>query len=92
MTAKQTAELNAVAFTLSGMNDHGLSVVPVEDDRMEPTLCRGDCVLVDPTVTRYMGEGLYVMDKGYPAVYRADYSVTDRGGTHDFRQCALRSS
>ncbi len=79
MTAKQIVELNAFAFTQVGMNDRGLSVVPIEDDRMEPTLRRGDCVLVDPTVTRFKGEGLYVLDQnGYPAVYRAD-ALTTRG-------------
>ena len=62
MNAKQITELNAAAYTLIGMNDRGLSVVPIEDDRMEPTLRRGDYVLVDPKVTRFMGEGLYVLD------------------------------
>ena len=76
MSTKRIAELNATAFAMSGMNDQGHSVVPVEGDRMAPTLRHGDCVLVDPSVTCYSGAGLYVLDRhGDPAVYRADVSI-----------------
>ena len=70
-TPKQIAELHDAAFCFSGMNDSGARVVPVDDDAMEPTLRKGDCVLVDPSVDQYVGEGLYVLGNGaFPRTYR----------------------
>ena len=46
-----------------------LRLIMVEDDAMEPTLRRGDAVCALP-VSAYSGEGVYLIDKGYPAVCR----------------------
>ena len=71
MTPNELAAGTRSIFESAGMTRHGLRVVCVEDDTMVPTLKRGDCVLVDPAVERYCGEGLYVVDSnGYPRIYR----------------------
>ncbi len=71
MTPNQLAAGTRSIFESAGMTRDGLRVITVEDDTMVPTLKRGDCVLVDPAVDRYRGEGLYVVDSnGYPRIYR----------------------
>ena len=58
------------------MNDSGARVVPIDDDAMEPTLRKGDGVLVDPTVDRYVGEGLYVLgNEEHMRVYRVQPNI-----------------
>lgn len=47
-----------------------LRTLAVSGDTMEPTLRRGDFVMVVPE-TRYRYEGLYVVeDNGFPTIYR----------------------
>ena len=71
MTPNELVAGTRSVFESAGMTRDGHRVVAVEDDTMVPTLKRGDCVLVDPAVEHYRGEGLYVVDSnGYPQVYR----------------------
>jgi len=60
--AKKTAEVHSAMFKSAGMSKPGLSVVPVLSDAMYPTVKPGDGVLVDTTISEYVGEGLYVLD------------------------------
>lgn len=59
---------NKIPAILLGMSTD-TRIVPVDDDAMEPTLYRGDAVIAAPVET-YCGEGLYVVDIGYPRLYR----------------------
>ncbi len=70
-TPKAIAAHHRELFGAANMTQPGWAVVPIISENMEPTLRRGDAVLVDTKITEYSGEGLYVLDNGgEPLVYR----------------------
>ena len=59
------------ADTLDAEPDDGLSVIVLNYNTMEPTLRSRDMAIVDRSIQRYVGEGLYLMhDGGGERVFR----------------------